>query len=159
MSITAAALGTATALWLARGTLMLLLPTARSCDGANLIQLSVLRSRQKVSAASLPDTLLEHSMPPCSNNRAPSTAVATAVRAEGTSPCGCTSIQLGVGLLRAEHDRGEEAVLRDCVLLRSRQHICRCKRMCAVVLVCPLAGFAGVVGQPTPIAACTMHAA
>jgi hypothetical protein len=135
ISITAAALGTATALWLARGTLMLLLPTARSCDGASLIQLSVLRSRQNVSAASLPDTLLEHSMPPCSSSWSPSTAVATAVRAEGTRPCGCSSIQLGVGLLREEHDRGEEAVLQDCVLLRSRQQICMCRRMCTDVLV------------------------
>lgn len=127
MSITAAALGTATALWPARAVLMLLLPTAFSCAAASRVQVHVLRLRQNVSAASLPATLLEHNMPPCSSSWLPRTDVATDVRAEGTMPCGCSCCQLGVGLLRVEPSL-KEGVLHEVMLLRSSQHTCSANR-------------------------------
>lgn len=121
--MTAAALGTATALWLARGMFMLLLPTALSCEGVSFVQAHELRFRQNVSAASRPATLLEHSMPPCMSSWLPKTAVAGEVRAEGRMPCADTCCQLGVGLLRGVPNL-KEGVLLDVRLLMSRQQTC-----------------------------------
>lgn len=125
ISMTTAAEGTATAAWLALAMLMLLLPTALSCSGASLVQHMEVRSRQKVSAARRPATLLPTSIPPCTSSWFPSTAVAADVRAEGFMPVVCTAVQQGVGRLRAG-PRLKEGVLQDVMLLRSRQHTCAC---------------------------------
>jgi hypothetical protein len=110
---------------------MLLLPTALSCAAAILVQLQLVRSRQKVSATSLPATLFEHSMPPCSTSWPPSTAAADAVRLEGITPCALTVIQVGVGLLRAE-PKAKDVVLLEVTLLRSRKHTCRAVCACSL---------------------------